>query len=229
MDILELINNLNTDWKDLLKQIYNDNDGYNIDKYLEDEYVKYNKFFKILPSKNLIFNAFAHFNIEDTKVVIIGQDCYPTKGDAMGLCFSVPSDRKCAASLRNIFKELYNEYGEIRENTDLTDWAKQGVLLLNCALTVLEKSAGSHLKIWQQFTSNIIKYIAKNKSNIVYILWGLHAHKFSKYINEENNLILKHLHPSPLAASKGSFVGNNHFKLANEYLIKNNKEIIKWI
>jgi len=229
MDILSLINNINTDWKNILIHIYNENNGNNIDKFLENEYVQFNVFLEILPPKNLIFNAFTHFNINETKIVIIGQDCYPTKGDAMGLCFSVPNNRKCAASLRNIFKELNNEYGKFRKNTDLTDWAKQGVLLLNCALTVREGTAGSHLKIWQPFTTNVIKYLAKNKTNIVYILWGIYAQQYSKYIDDQNNLVLKHLHPSPLACRSGKFLGNNHFKLANEYLLKNNKELIKWI
>lgn len=183
----------------------------------------------ILPPRELIFNAFNQFNQNELKVVILGQDCYPTKGDAMGLAFSVPSNRKCAASLRNIFKELEHEYNIPRKDTDLSDWAQQGVLLLNTALTVQEGTAGSHLKLWKPYTWDIIKHIGSQHSNIVYILWGRHAHQYEELIDTSNNLILKGIHPSPLAARSGSFVGNNHFKLANDYLSQHDKTPITWV
>jgi uracil-DNA glycosylase len=196
---------------------------------LRSEEEKYDDVLEILPTVDMIFNAFAHFNIAETKVVICGQDCYPTKGDAMGLAFSVPSGRRCAASLRNIFKEIELEYGIKRTQTNLTDWAKQGVLLLNSALTVREGCAGSHLKAWKPFTWDIIKYIGKELEHVVFILWGNHAQQYIQLIDQSKHLILKGIHPSPLAARSGNFVGNGHFKAANEYLEKFDKDVIKWI
>ena len=99
---------------------------------------------------------------------------------------------------------------------------------MNCALTVREGKAGSHMKIWKSFTENIIKHIALNHKNVVYILWGEFAKAFGKYVNKEDNLVLECRHPSGLAASKGPFVGNNHFKMANEYLVRCGKEEIIW-
>jgi len=223
----ELIHNIKTNWKDILSQL----DKKDLDKLfkdLEDD--------KLLPEPHLIFHAFDFFNIKDLKVVIIGQDCYPTRGNAMGLCFSVPESQKCAASLRNIFKELYAEYGIIRTQTDLTDWAKQGVLLLNTALTVKEGSAGAHLKQWKPFTWELIQRINSHATGVptgvptgvVYILWGTHAREYEKIIDGDRNLILTGIHPSPLAARSGTFIGCNHFKKTNEYLSKIGKSEISW-
>lgn len=214
-----------TDWQPVLASAA---DKYHSDLRKVEELYQLGEL-SILPVQELVFNAFNRFNQAELKVVILGQDCYPTKGDAMGLAFSVPSTRKCAASLRNIFKELMHEYNVSRANTDLTDWASQGVLLLNTALTVQEGTAGSHLKCWKPFTWEIIKYIGSHHRNVVYILWGKHAQLYEELIDKNNNLILKGIHPSPLAARSGSFVGCNHFKLANEYLIAHDKASIKWI
>lgn len=189
----------------------------------------------VFPCKDMIFNAFKHFDVEDLKVVIIGQDCYYSRSKngnvlANGLCFSVSQDcHKCPPSLKTIFQELQHEYGgELRKATDLSDWASQGVLLLNCALTVREGKAGSHMKLWKGFTEDVIKHIALNQKNIVYIMWGEWAKAYTKYIDKENNLVLECRHPSGLAASKGPFIGNNHFKMANEYLVSVGKDAIKW-
>ena len=114
----------------------------------------------------------------------------------------------------------------MRKNGDLTDWAKNGVLLLNTALTVRENCAGSHLKIWKPFSWDLIRILSQKVKNVVYILWGSHAHSYSELIDSENNLILKHSHPSPL--SRRPFVGNNHFKLANEYLYEHKNIAINW-
>lgn len=192
--------------------------------------------YTVLPSINNVFNAFRYCDINDIKVVIIGQDCYYSRGKngcvlANGLCFSVSQEcHTCPSSLKTIFKELQHEYsGELRKNTDLTDWAKQGVLLLNCALTVREGKAGSHMKLWKNFTEQIIKHIATKHEHVVYILWGEHAKSYAKYINKSKNLVLECRHPSGLASSKGPFVGNNHFKLTNEYLANNGKCNIQWV
>jgi uracil-DNA glycosylase len=186
----------------------------------------------VLPDKHLVFNAFNHFDLKDLRVCIIGQDPYPTKGNAMGLAFSIPNSKKCAASLRNIFKELEYEYQVKRTENDLSDWTKQGVLLLNTSLTVEEGSAGSHLKLWKPFINDLLEYIGNNTENVVYLLWGRHAQTYEKLINKENNMILKSVHPSPLAQNKSrgdSFIGNNHFTLANNYLVSKNRTSIDWI
>lgn len=219
-----VINSIETDWKSVLEECYIAH-GNTIECLFEQHESVYGDILEILPPRELIFNAFTHFSVKDCKVVIIGQDVYPTKGDGMGLCFSVPQGVRCAASLRNILKELENEYGQVRMNTDLTDWAKQGVLMLNTALTVREGAPGSHLKVWKPFTLDIIKYINLNLTGVVFILWGNHAQEYEKHIDKTKHHILKGLHPSPLAARAGSFVGCGHFKACNELLTKK----IKWI
>lgn len=224
----EIIDHVPTDWRSVLDDCYR-TCGPDIDKVIKHHHDVYGDALDILPPKNLIFNAFAHFGIEDCKVVIIGQDVYPTKGDGMGLCFSVPRGRRCAASLRNILKELEAEYGQERTDTDLTDWAEQGVLLLNSALTVREGCAGSHLKAWKPFTTEIIKYIGKTLKGVVFILWGNHAQEYEKHIDISKHHILKGIHPSPLAARSGSFVGCGHFKTCNDLLRASGKSEIKWI
>jgi uracil-DNA glycosylase len=221
------VNNLETDWKndkDFLDIVQKHSS--NIDKSMTDEYIKFDGALEIYPPHNLILNAFNQFNIEDLKVIIVGQDCYIHKNEAQGLCFSVPIEIKCPPSLRNVFKEIKAEYGIDRTNTDLNDWAKQGILMLNRGLTVREGQSLSHIMIWRDFTEDILKYIAKKHKNIVYILWGKTAQEISTFIDSNNNLILQHSHPSPL--SRQPFVGNNHFKLCNEYLEKYEKNKIIW-
>lgn len=224
--VTSLIDEVSNDWKDILQTIV---DPYRekIDTFMTNELRDYDGLCDVLPSKNLIFRAFSECAFQDVKVVIIGQDCYPTKGDAMGLCFSVPNGTRCPPSLRNIFKEIQSEYHVQRKDTDLSDWTKQGVLLLNTALTVREGAAGSHLKTWKDFTRDIVKYIAKNKSNVCYILWGEHAISFKQHMDEKCNCILTHSHPSPL--SRRPFVGCNHFKLCNEYLSSHGIMEVKWV
>jgi uracil-DNA glycosylase len=219
---------LQTDWKDdaTFMEIIRKHNNH-ISKNINMEIEKFEGSLDIYPPTNMIFNAFNHCNINETKVVIIGQDVYINENEANGLCFSVNSGIKCPPSLRNIFKELEKEYNISRKNTDLTDWAQQGVLLLNRALTVRQGKSMSHMKIWNQFTEDIIKFVTTTNNNIVYILWGAKAQEIEKYIDIENNLVLKWTHPSPL--SRKPFVGNNHFKLCNEYLTSKNKIPISWI
>lgn len=231
MSITTCIQDIKTNWKDLLIPCWDLYRSMVENGIIEDEQHGHN----VLPSKEKIFNAFNHFNVEDLKVVIIGQDCYYSRSKngkvlANGLCFSVSEECKvCPPSLKTIFKELQHEYrGDLRKQTDLSDWAAQGVLLLNCALTVREGKAGSHMKLWKGFTEDVIKHITLNQKNIVYILWGEWAKSYAKYVDKENNLVLECRHPSGLAASKGPFVGNNHFKLTNDYLESCGKESIKW-
>ena len=182
----------------------------------------------ICPPYNQIFNAFKYCSFLDLKVVIFGQDPYFQKNVANGLAFSVKKNQAMPMSLKNIYKEIENDVGKT-QNSDgcLKNWAKQGVLLLNSSLTVEVGKPGSHSNIgWHEFIIKILKTL-KQKKNIVFILWGNHAIKFSKYIDQGNNLILKSSHPSPLSAHKG-FFGSNHFSKCNSYLRKNDLKEIFW-
>lgn len=226
--LADCIRNVTTEWKPVLEKIA-ETHGNKIDKMFAEHEKIFKDTLEILPPENLVFNAFNHHDPKNLKVVIIGQDVYPNKKNAMGLSFSVPADVPCAASLKNIFKEIENEYGVVRTNNDLTDWARQGVLLLNVALTVRETKAASHLAVWKPYTTEIIRYINENHKNIVYILWGNYAKEFASMIDANENLILTGIHPSPLASSRGNFVGNGHFKAANDYLKSKEKFEIAWV
>lgn len=173
----------------------------------------------IYPPGNLIFNAFEQCRWDDLKLVIIGQDPYHGPGQANGMCFSVSHGMKFPPSLRNIFKEIDLEFNKgLPIDGDLSRWANQGVLLLNATLTVRSGEAGSHQgKGWETFTDNVIKVINEKKKNIVYLLWGNFARSKKKLIDGNANLILESPHPSPLSAHRG-FLGNDHFKKANDYL-----------
>lgn len=190
----------------------------NIFKYLENE--------EYYPKKDDIFKALEMCEYEDVKVVIFGQDPYHEEGQAHGLAFSVLNNI-APPSLKNIFKEIYNDLAKIRTNPNLSDWAKQGVLLLNNTLTVKCHQANSHKNIgWQNFTDNIIKYLNKKEKPIVFILWGNNAISKEKLIDPKH-FILKSAHPSPLSAYNG-FFGSKVFSKTNEILNKLGYDEIKW-
>ena len=183
---------------------------------------------EVFPPKNLIFDCFNYFNIEDTKVVIIGQDPYHGINQANGLAFSVNDNVKLPKSLINIFKELKNDLGIIKTNGNLSSWAKQGVLLLNSTLTVNKNQAGSHQFLnWEKYTDEIIKIINQTKKHVVYILWGNWAINKERFIDDKNNLIICSSHPSPLSAYH-SFFNSKPFSRTNNYLSKNNIAKIIW-
>ncbi len=184
---------------------------------------------EIYPEEKNIFKAFELTSLENTKVVIIGQDPYHGKGEAMGLSFSVPKGIKVPPSLKNIYKELNIEYGEKeRVDGDLTHWAEQGVLLINSVLTVEKDLPASHKKIgWQTFTDTIIKEISNQKENVVFLLFGQYAESKRNLIDENKHLVIVTPHPSPFSARKG-FFGSNCFKKTNEYLKNNNIEQVLW-
>ena len=183
----------------------------------------------IYPEPKNIFNAFNLCAFDDVKVVIIGQDPYHEPGQAHGLCFSVQSGVDFPPSLQNIYKEIESDIGHKSiTNGDLTDWARQGVLLLNSTLTVRAHDAASHAGHgWEQFTDAVINAVAKNKKHIVYMLWGSFAQKKAEIVNKNENLVLTSAHPSPLSAYRG-FFGNHHFSQANEYLVQNGESPINW-
>lgn len=183
----------------------------------------------VYPPGKLIFNAFNLCPFDKVKVVIIGQDPYHGPGQAHGLCFSVNDGVQPPPSLVNIFKEINNDLGKpIPQSGNLTRWAKQGVLLLNATLTVRAHQAGSHQRQgWEEFTDAVIRKLAEEKSNLVFILWGVYAQKKGAFIDRNKHLVLTSVHPSPLSAHNG-FFGNHHFSLANDYLVKNGKTAIDW-
>lgn len=182
----------------------------------------------IYPKAKNIFNAFNLCPIDNVRVVIIGQDPYHEPGQAMGLCFSVPTGVANPPSLQNIYREIESDLGRPSStNGDLTHWAQQGVLLLNSTLTVRAHLAASHAgRGWEQFTDAVIAALATRK-NIVYMLWGSYAQKKAALVDEKNNLVLKSVHPSPLSAYRG-FFGCKHFSRANEYLVAHGFNPIDW-
>jgi len=184
----------------------------------------------IYPPQQDRFNAFSLTELNKVKVVILGQDPYHGEGQAHGLSFSVPDGVKLPPSLRNIYKEIADDldFLEMPESGNLTEWAKQGVLLINSVLTVEQSNAGSHAKKgWEQFTDNVIKHINNNCEGVVFLLWGSYAIKKSSLIDEKNHHILTAVHPSPLSAYRG-FFGCKHFSKTNAILDAQGKPKINW-
>ena len=221
---VELIQN-NFVWNVILSDLL---EKYDIENKLIEESKKYNYEIQVLPKKELVFNAFNHFDLCDLKVVIIGQDPYINENQAMGLSFSVPNKVRIPPSLKNVYKCIEHTCNVSMnyENGDLTNWVKQGVLLLNKTLTVFEKLSNSHKKVWKGFADDLIKYISDNSEGVIFVLWGNDAKSLKKYINTGRHFILEHTHPSPLA--RKSFTECNHFTEINNILNKNNKTTIDW-
>ncbi len=213
-------------WLKELNHIFKKKYFINLIKTIKDEY-KYNQ---IYPKSKNIYNAFELCPFSDIKVVILGQDPYHGRNQANGLSFSVNKNENIPPSLKNIFKELKYNYPNYEfKDGDLSDWAKQGVLLLNSILTVRDKNPGSHSKLgWDKFTDTVINLISLKKKNIVFILWGTFAKsKMNMIERQSSHLILMSPHPSPFSAYKG-FFGQNHFKKTNDYLELNGIEKINW-
>ena len=213
-------------WKKVLEKEFQTDYFNNISLKTREEYSK----FVCYPPGSKLFRAFDECPFNKLKVVIIGQDPYHGENQANGLCFSVDDGVEKPPSLKNIFKELNTSLtkNEIT-NSDLSDWSNQGVLLLNSILSVRRKFPGSHRRIgWEEFTENVIKIISKEKVNLVFMLWGNYAKNKEKFIHDNNHLVLKSGHPSPLSANKGFWFGNNHFKKCNDFLTANDLETIKW-
>lgn len=183
--------------------------------------------FPIYPPSEKVYRSFDLCDLKDTRVVILGQDCYHGKGQANGLCFSVDSNIPTPPSLRNIITEMTSD-GFNRIGSDFSDLASQGVLFLNSALTVLEAQPESHIKLWVTFTDNIIKTISKEKENVVFILWGNYAIEKQKYIDSNKHYIITGKHPSPLSANRGGFFGGNYFSKTNTYLESKGLKPIDW-
>lgn len=220
--------NLNNSWRDKLSKEIEKDYFRLLMSFVESEYSQ--NLGQIFPEENQIFAALNECPIEKVKVVILGQDPYPTKGHANGLCFSTQeSVRPLPKSLNNIFKELLNDLDkEPAEHGDLSKWSEQGVLLLNTVLTVKEGEANSHAgKGWEIFTDEVINVLNESSKNIVYILWGAKAQKKAKQVDEENNCVIKSPHPSPLSSYRG-FFGSKPFSKTNDYLKKHGLGKIEW-
>ena len=215
---------VNNNWDIILKDEYEKEYFKNLLNYINEEYN--NK--TVYPLKENIFKALEYTDYNDIKVVILGQDPYHGEGEAQGLSFSIPNDIKITPSLRNIFKELKNDLNIERTNTDLTDWSKQGILLLNAILTVCKDTPLSHKdKGWEIFTDEIIKKINEREDPVIFILWGNYARSKKKLITNKNHYIIESAHPSPLSASRG-FFDSKPFSKTNNILNSINKESIRW-
>ncbi len=184
----------------------------------------------VFPSENEVFAAFETPAFDDIKVVILGQDPYHGAGQAHGLCFSVQPKVKIPPSLVNMYKELANDIDGfvIPTHGYLGQWAEQGVFMLNTVLTVEEGQAHSHKHLgWERFTDKVIATINEHLEGVVFILWGAHAHKKGKSIDESRHHVLSGPHPSPLSAYRG-FFGCGHFSAANKLLSAQGKTPINW-
>ncbi len=182
----------------------------------------------IYPAYNNIFKALRLTDYDKVKVVILGQDPYHGVNEAHGLSFSVLEGVRRPPSLDNIFKELYSDLGIKRENNNLTDWALQGVLLLNSVLTVEKDKAFSHSnKGWEIFTDTIIERLNERNSPVIFVLWGNAARSKKALIDQNKHYIIESAHPSPLSASRG-FFGSKPFSRINKILCDNNEKEIEW-
>lgn len=216
---------ISEEWDKILEDEFSSESYKSLREFLKTEYFSRT----IYPDMHDIFNSMKVTPFSEIKAVILGQDPYHEKGQAMGLSFSVPKGIEKPPSLVNIYKEISSETGvPPRTDGDLTGWAKQGVLLLNTVLTVRAHQANSHKgKGWELFTDGIIKKISDYKSGVVFLLWGGNARSKKSLIDGSKHLILESAHPSPLSAYNG-FFGNGHFIKTNEYLIKQGKTPIDW-
>lgn len=216
---------IGNDWDEKLKVVWDSPGFKNFYKRIMHEY----EIKEIYPPKDYIFNALELTSYENTKVVIVGQDPYHGKGEAHGLSFSVQKGVRVPPSLQNIYKELNDDLKiPPKDNGDLTEWAKQGVLLLNAVLTVEKDKAASHRNLgWEPMTDYIIKLLNLKNKPVVFILWGNFAKEKAKLITNHQHYIIMSPHPSPFSAYSG-FFGSKPFSKTNEFLIKNGLVPIDW-
>lgn len=216
---------IGNDWDEKLNIIWQSPGFKNFYNIVMNEYEK-----KIIfPPKDHIFEALKLTSFANTKVVIVGQDPYHGDGEAHGLSFSVQKGIKVPPSLKNIYKELEEDLGiKPKEHGDLSNWAKQGVLLLNAVLTVEKDKAASHRNLgWERLTDYIIKVLNTKEEPVVFILWGNFAKEKSALITNPKHLILTSPHPSPFSANSG-FFGSRPFSKANQYLASHKEKTIDW-
>ncbi len=219
--MIKLVNN---SWDSILSDEYRKDYFKEIVSFINSAYKKD----IVYPPKKDVLRALYLTDYKDVKVVILGQDPYHGIGEANGLSFSVNDNIKLPPSLKNIYKELYDDLGIKRINGDLSDWAKQGILLLNSVLTVKKDTPLSHNKVgWQIFTDAIIKKINEKDEPVVFILWGNYARSKKNLITNNKHLVIESPHPSPFSANYG-FFGSKPFSKTNTYLESKGIKPINW-
>ena len=213
-------------WNDFFEIVKQKDYCLQLKSFLDEEYAHK----VIYPPRELIFNAFKLTPLEKVKVVVIGQDPYHEKGQAMGLAFSVPNSCQCPPSLINIFKEIELEFNKpVMKLGDLTYLTKQGVFLINTVLTVEEGKPLSHnIKEYSYFIQDLLGFLDKLDQPIVFMLWGGNAKKYEQFITNKNHFIIKRTHPSPLGANHGGWFNMNTFTSCNEFLASKNVKPIEW-
>lgn len=215
---------IHSSWKWVLGPELDKPYWHELSSFVADEYGEEMCF----PKQENILRAFDVTPFDSVKVVILGQDPYHTPGIATGMCFSIPEGVKVPPSIKNIFKEIKNDIGDVRTQTDLTSWAMQGILLLNCVLTVRAHLPWSHYgKWWEVFTDKVIQTLSSEREHLVFILWGNHAISKASLIDDTKHLVITSSHPSPFSARK-SFFGSRPFSRTNGYLRKWGMKEIEW-
>ena len=212
------------EWDEMLKEEFSSPEYLKLREFLKIEYSTHT----VYPPMYDIFNSMKYTAFEDIKVVLLGQDPYHTFGQADGLAFSCHNGTP-QPSLRNIFKEINDDLGlNMSSSTDLTPWAKQGVVLLNTSLTVVEHKPASHSnEKWHTFTKEVVKIINELNQPVVFLLWGNHAKSFLPLLDNPNHLVLTSAHPSPFSAYNG-FFGCKHFSKCNNFLMSHHLTPIDW-
>lgn len=219
------LSNMPTDWAEHLVPVLKSEHFRKFESELQDAY----QHGPIYPDSNFIYEAFKRTLFEQVKVVILGQDPYHQPGQAHGLSFSVQKGVKIPPSLRNIYKELQADLGITPvAHGNLTEWADQGVLLLNAVLTVPDSQANAHKgKGWEPLTDLAIESLNEKESAVVFILWGNAAKAKRTLIDESKHFVITSVHPSPLSASRG-FFGSKPFSQANDILVSTGQKPIEW-
>jgi len=216
-----------SDWKELFEAIKNKEYAKTLKAFLDEEYQKET----IYPPRDMVYQAFKLTKPSDLKVVIIGQDPYHNSGQAMGLSFSVPRGIEPPPSLINIYKEIENDVGlkMAFSNGDLTPWAQQGVLLLNAYLTVRAGKPLSHRRAeYDAFINDVMVYLDHLDQPLVFMLWGGFAKQYIPMVTNPKHIVLKAVHPSPMAANQGGWFGQHLFSQCNSYLSENGIKSIDW-
>lgn len=216
---------IGNDWDEALSEEFSKEYYLKLREFLKQEYFSR----RIYPPMTDIFNALKYTSLQDTRVVILGQDPYHGANQAHGLCFSVKNGVPAPPSLKNIYKEIESDIGvSMPSSTELIGWARQGVLLLNTTLTVREGAAASHRGHgWEILTDRIISLVGAKRIPVVFMLWGSHARAKRELITSPEHLVLECAHPSPLSAYAG-FFGCRHFSRANEFLVSKGLEPVDW-
>lgn len=216
---------INESWRCRLQEEFDKLYFEKLVEFVKDEY----RHTHVLPHASDLFRVFNDCPFEKVKVVILGQDPYPTPGQYYGVCFSVPEGVAIPASLMNMFKEIHDDLGKpIPTSGNLDRWVEQGVFPMNSVLTVRAYQTGSHRnRGWETFTDAVIRKLSDERENLVFMLWGSYAKAKMPLIDGSKHLILTAVHPSPRSADRG-FFGCKHFSQANEYLMSKGLTPIDW-